>query len=125
MYSLCTHKGMHHIIITIIMHTHLSFQRWARAFRDNCIYECINTNNGTEALNKALKYSYMPRSKRCMSLSSIVSLLVEAFLPALRQKYLFANFEQSHLNRKYDYIPSYLQNRPLEVILLLYILIHL
>ena len=53
-----------------------------------------------------------------MNLSSIVSLLVEIFLPALRQKYLFANFEQSHLNRKYnDYIPSYLQNRPREVIL--------
>ena len=60
----------------------------------------------------------MPRSKRSMNLSSIVSLLVEIFLPALRQKYLFANFEQSHLNRKYnDYIPSYLQNRPREVIL--------
>lgn len=53
-----------------------------------------------------------------MNLSSIVSLLVETFLPALRQKYLFANFEQSHLNRKYNnYIPPYLQNRPREVIL--------
>lgn len=60
----------------------------------------------------------MPRSKRSMNLSLIVSLLVETFLPALRQKYLFANFEQSHLNRKYnDYIPLYLQNRPREVIL--------
>ena len=109
---------MHLIIITIIMHTHLSFQRWARAFRDNSFHECINTNNGTESLNKALKYSYMPRSKRSMNLSSIVSLLVEVFLPALRQKYLFANFEQSHVNRKYnDHIPSYLQNRPREVIL--------
>ena len=100
------------------MHTHLTFQRWARAFRDNSFHECINTNIGTEALNKALKYSYVPRSKRSMNLSSIVSLLVETFLPALRQKYLFANFEQSNLNRKYNnYIPSYLQNRPQEVIL--------
>ena len=50
-----------------------------------------------------------------MNLSSIVSLLVETFLPALRQ---FANFEQSHLNHKYnDYIPSYLRIRPREVIL--------
>ena len=60
----------------------------------------------------------MPRSKRSINLSSIVSLLVEIFLPALRQKYLFTNFEQSHLNRKYNnYIPSYLHNRPRDVIL--------
>ncbi len=54
----------------------------------------------------------MPRSKRPMNLSSIVSLLVENFLPALRQKYLFSNFEQSGLNRKYS-----LQDRPHKVIL--------
>ena len=93
-------------------------QRWARAFRDSKFHECINTNNGTEALNKALKYSYMPRSKHSMNLSSIVSLLVENFLPALRQKYLFSNFEQSNFNRKYkDCVPPYLQDRPREVIL--------
>ena len=60
----------------------------------------------------------MPKSKRSMNLSSIMSLLVETFLPALRQKYLFANFEQSHLNRKYNnYIPPYLYNRLRETIL--------
>ena len=97
---------------------HFVIQRWARAFRDDCFHECINTNNGTEALNKALKYTYMPRKKHSMNLSSIVSLLIETFLPALRQKYLFSNFEQSNLNHKYkDYVPSYLQNRPREVIL--------
>ena len=43
---------------------------------------------------------------------------METFLPALRQKYLFANFEQSSENRIYkDYIPVYLHNRPREVIL--------
>ena len=60
----------------------------------------------------------MPRNKRSMNLSSIVSLLMETFLPALRQKYLFANFEQSNENRIYkDYIPTYLYNRPREVVL--------
>ena len=97
---------------------HTFIQRWAWAFRDDCFHECINTNNGTEALNKALKYSYIPRNKRSMNLSSIVSLLIETFLPALRQKYLFSNFEQSNLKRKYkDCVPSYLQNQPREVIL--------
>lgn len=60
----------------------------------------------------------MPRNKRSINLSTIVTLLMETFLPALRQKYLFANFEQSNENRMYkDYIPSYLHNRPREVIL--------
>lgn len=39
-------------------------------------------------------------------------------MPALRQKYLFSNFEQSSANRKYkDSIPTYLHNRPKAVIL--------
>lgn len=60
----------------------------------------------------------MPRNKRSMNLSAIVSLLIEIFLPSLRQKYLFTNFECSTENRKYkDYIPFYLHNRPREVIL--------
>ena len=93
-------------------------QRWARAYRDNSFHECINTNNGTEALNKALKYTYLPRGQRSINLSKIVTLLVETFLPALRQKYLFANFEQSSVNRRYkDEIPKYLHNKPKAVIL--------
>ena len=70
-------------------------QRWARAYRDQTFHNCINTNNGTEALNKALKYTYLPRAKRSTNLSGIVATIVDTFLPALRQKYLFANFEQS------------------------------
>lgn len=97
------------------MHT---TQRWARAYRDQTFHECINTNNGTEALNKALKYTYLPRAKRATNLSGIVTTLVDTFLPALRQKYLFSNFEQSSANRKYkDSIPTYLHNRPKGVIL--------
>ena len=44
--------------------------------------------------------------------------MIETFLPALCQKYLFANFEQSSMNRKYkDCIPEYLHNRPKAVVL--------
>lgn len=96
----------------------LFVQRWTRAYRDQSFHECINTNNGTESLNKALKYTYLPRAKRGMNLSGIATLLVDIFLPALRQKYLFSNFEQSSANRKYkDSIPPYLHNRPKAVIL--------
>lgn len=93
-------------------------QRWARAYRDQVFHECINTNNGTESLNKALKYTYLPRAKRSTNLSGIVTTLIDIFLPALRQKYLFSNFEQSTANRQYkDNVPTYLQNRPKSVIL--------
>ena len=50
--------------------------------------------------------------------SKIVTLLVETLLPALRQKNLFANFEQSSVNCRYkDEIPKYLHNKPKAVIL--------
>ena len=53
-----------------------------------------------------------------MNLSGIASLLIDTFLPALRQKYLFSKLEQCSANRKYkDSIPSYLHNRPKAVIL--------
>ena len=93
-------------------------QRWARAYRDQTFHEFINNNNGTEALNKVLKYTYLPRGKRSTNLSGIVTTLLDIFLPALRQKYLFSNFEQTSTNRKYkDYIPTYLYDRPKTVIL--------
>jgi len=95
-----------------------TFQRWTRAFRDSTFHNYIDTNNGTEALNKALKYTYLPKGRRSTNLSGIVTILIETFLPALRQKYLFANFEQSSMNRRYkDCIPEYLHNRPKAVVL--------
>ena len=109
-------KDMSNIITSCLGDVlYLIIQRWGRA---NSSHECINTNNGTEALNKALKYTYLPRGQRSINLSKIVTLLVETFLPALRQKYLFANFEQSSVNRRYkDEIPKYLHNKPKAVIL--------
>ena len=46
-------------------HTHkiLHTQRWARAFRDD-YHAAVNTNNGTEALRKVLKYNYLPTRKK-------------------------------------------------------------
>lgn len=109
------HAAVKECIVTIHF---VSTQRWARTYRDQTFHEHINTNNGTESLNKALKHTYLPREKKATTLSGIVTTLIEIFLPALRQKYLFSNFEQSSTNRKYtDYIPLYLHNRPKAVIL--------
>lgn len=69
-------------------------------------------------MNKLLKYKFLPRQKH-LSLSFIITKLVEEFVPALHYKYVFSNFKQTSLNRAYDpkVVPSYLQGRPKAVIL--------
>ena len=49
------------------------------------------TNNGTKTQNKALKYKYLPR--RAVSLSNMVNIIIEQFLPEQHWKYLFLNFQ--------------------------------
>ena len=76
----------------------------------------MDTNNGTEAQNKLLKYSYLPKRKR-LSLSSIIVLLVQEFLPDTHRKYLFENFKMTSDYRQYkSFVPDYLHNRPRSVI---------
>ena len=38
-------------------------QKWARAFCDQENLAAVDTNNGVQALNKALKHSYLPKRK--------------------------------------------------------------
>ena len=91
-------------------------QRWARAYRDLTYHAGVDTNNGTEAQNKLLKYSYLPKRKR-VSLSSIIALLIQEFLPDMHRKYLFENFKMTTDYRQYkSFVPDYLHNRPRSVI---------
>ena len=69
-------------------------QRWARAYRDSVCYAAIETNNCTEALNKVLKYKYLPKQKH-MTLSHVISNITSEFLPALHYKYVFKNAKQT------------------------------
>lgn len=76
----------------------------------------METNNGTEAQNKALKYKYLPR--KAVSLSHVVSIIIEQFLPEQHRKYLFLNFQMDPTYRAYTtHVPSYLQGRPRNVII--------
>ena len=76
----------------------------------------METNNGTEAQNKALKYKYLPR--KAISLSHVVTIIIEQFLPEQHRKYLFLNFQMDPTYRAYTtHVPSYLQGRPRNVIL--------
>jgi hypothetical protein len=61
-------------------------QRWARAYRDDSYHAAVDTNNGVEAMNKTLKYNYLPKGKK-ITLSHLVTILVEEFLPEAFQKY--------------------------------------
>ena len=105
-----------YIIILVDVSVYL-LQKWARAFRDREYHAVVDTNNGAEALNKSLKYSYLPK-RRSMTLSAVAILLVEDFLPECRKTYLFNNYKQSNEYRTYkDIVPDYLQDRPRNVIL--------
>ena len=80
-------------------------------------HAAVDTNNGTESQNKVLKYSYLPRKKN-MSLSGIVSLLVESFLTDAYHTYLLKNFQMSDTYCSHNsFVPKYLHNRPRSVII--------
>ena len=76
-------------------------QRWARAFRDEKFYAAVNTNNGIEALNRAFKYTFLPRQRKDTRLSSVVSILIDHFLPENYHKYFFLNYKQLGAYRSY------------------------
>ena len=94
------------------------FQKWARAYRDDTYHAAVNTNNGAEAMNKLLKYKFLPRQKN-LTLSFLIIKLIEEFIPALHYKYVFQNFKQTNLYRAYNpvVVPEYLQCRPKSTIL--------
>jgi len=73
-------------------------QRWARAYQDTVYHAAVETNNGTEALNRLFKYKYLPKQKH-MTLSHIISNITNQFLPALHYKYVFKNFKQTCIAR--------------------------
>ena len=72
----------------------------------------VDTNNGTEAQNKAFKYEYLPLSLD-KSVYGISVMLVDRYIPDCHQRYLECNVQLSSAYRRYNStIPSYLHNRP-------------
>ena len=90
-------------------------QRSSRAYHDDTYHAAIDTNNGTEAQSKLLKYSYMPKQK---SMNGIACLLVDQFLPDAHCNYVLANVKVTEWYRCYkNFIPEYLCGRHRSVIL--------
>ena len=104
------------------MHTSRSydflwFQRWARAYRDRHYHAAVNTNNGVEAQNKLFKYMYLPRRKN-ITLSEVLTVIIDVYLPDSYQKYLMKNYQMSETYRSYkEFVPDYLRGRPRGVII--------
>ena len=86
--------------------------RWAHAFRQQQAVNVVNTNNGTEAMNKLFKYEYLPRSVD-KSVYGIATTIVESFIPDSYQQYMQSNLMFSSAYRRYNKnVPAYLQDRP-------------
>jgi len=101
----------------MLLNSSFVFQRWARAYRDDVYHAAVDTNNGVEAMNKTLKYNYLPKGKN-ITLSQLVSVLVEQFLPEMFRKYQKQNFAMSESYRSYnECVPEYLRGRPKAIIL--------
>ena len=92
-------------------------QLWARAFCDQTYHAAINTTNGVEYQNMLLKHSYLPRKKN-LTLSQLVIMLYDEFIPESHHKYHYLNYRMSDSYRKYsDFVPEYLRGRPRQVII--------
>ena len=103
--------------VKIIIMCHYLLQRLSRSYRDDTYHAAIDTNKGTEAQNKLLKYSYMPKQKS-MTLSGIACLLVDQFLPDAHRNYVLANVKVTEWYRRYkNFVPEFLRGRPRSVIL--------
>ena len=70
-----------------------------------------------EAQNKLLKYTYLPR-KENITLSELLTVVIDTYLPESYQKYLFKNYQMSETCRSYgSFVPEFLRGHPKSVII--------
>ena len=93
----------------------LHIQKWCLKYRPDDLILC-NTNNSTEHLNKDLKYDDLSGYKNC-SLSELLSVVIESFIPKHYQKYVELNIRYGDGYKKYaPGIPEFLRNRPKQIV---------
>ncbi|XP_031551338.1 uncharacterized protein LOC116288650 [Actinia tenebrosa] len=91
-------------------------KRWVWAYRKERLLVNINTNNGVERQNKTFKYDYLV-GKLKPTLSRMITVLVEDFLPDKFNRYVEGNCRLSSSFKEYNRaIPEYLHNRPTYVV---------
>ena len=84
-------------------------KRCCLEYRPDDLILC-STNNGTERLNEDLKYGELDGYKNC-SLSELLSVLIDSFLPKRYNKYVELNVRYGDGCKKYSPgIPHFLRN---------------
>ncbi|CAB4018091.1 Hypothetical predicted protein [Paramuricea clavata] len=88
-------------------------KRWVWAYRRDRLLVTVNTDNGIERQNLAFKYDYLVDWHRASTLSTMLTILVEEFIPESYDRYVENNAKSSSQYRQYNQtIPRYLHNRP-------------
>ena len=88
---------------------------WCLAYCPDDLILC-DTNNGTEKLNKDLKYDELDGYKNC-SLSQFLLVLIRSFIPKHYNKYVELNVRYGDGCKKYSPgIPYFLRNRPKQIV---------
>ena len=79
--SYSSHKSLKQYYTTfkLILFVYV-IQRWVWAYRKDRLLVNVNTNNGTERQNLGFKSEYLV-GRRNSSLSTMLSILIEEFLP--------------------------------------------
>ena len=79
-----------------------------------------NTNNGTERINGDLKHDELEGFKNS-TFSKLLEIIITKFLPKLYRKYVSLNVKSSsEYKGSTDVVPNLLQNRPGELVKLLF-----
>jgi len=87
-----------------------------RAYHHTTHHAAVDTNNGVEAPNKALKCKFLPRKSE--SVSNIATIVVDQFLPEQQINYLFLNMQMDPTYSAYSTeVPAYLIGHPKKIIL--------
>ncbi|EDO30694.1 predicted protein [Nematostella vectensis] len=91
-------------------------ERWCVAYRKEDFIIAVNTNNGLERQNEALKYQYLGGYRNC-SFSEMLTVVITRFLTDSYTKYITRNVRGSYGYRVYnDAILNFLRNRPSSVV---------
>ncbi|XP_078349678.1 uncharacterized protein LOC144634557 [Oculina patagonica] len=91
-------------------------KRWVWAFKKDRLLCSVCTTNGVERQNKSFKYEYL-EGNRNANLSTMLTILVDQFLPDKYTKYVEENTRRSKNYKRYDpKMPPYLYNRPRHIV---------
>lgn len=91
-------------------------KRWAWVFRKDELQVAIHTTNGLERQNEEFKHHFLGQH-RDKTLSGMLTVLIEDFLPDKHARYIEKNACRHSLYKKYNNdVPRYLWNRPKQVV---------